>query len=107
MRGNGWTETDIALLRELWGKVSCEEIGQRCNPKRTPNGITGKAHRLKLPLLESASTKAMNEANRKRLASESTRSPPPPPPPPPTEEDIEWKKFTYWEPGDPALWKRP
>jgi hypothetical protein len=42
-----WDESDITLLKNLWGKQSASIIGDRIG--KTKNAVIGKAHRLKLP----------------------------------------------------------
>ena len=45
-----WSETDDALLRQLWPeKITTKDIGRRMSPPRTKNSVIGRARRLFLP----------------------------------------------------------
>jgi hypothetical protein len=94
-----WPETETTLLREMWPAHSAKAIGEMFKPIRTPSGVTGMAHRMKLPGKPSPikpKPKVPTPPRAPRL--------PPPPPPPLTEEEIEWKNYCRWAPGDPSLW---
>lgn len=89
-----WPEADKKLLRKFWGKKSAKDIGEMFSPTRTPSAVVGKSHRMGLPQLPSVIRPKIEKA-------------PPKPAPivePPSEEDIAWKEFTRWAPGDPSLW---
>jgi hypothetical protein len=90
-----WSNKETKMLRENWGKIPTAAIGRLFTPHRSKHSVVGKAHRLRLPEQESP-IKRPGEAP--KLAQ------PAPPPPPLTEEEIAWKEFTRWAPGDPSLW---
>lgn len=50
-----WTEDEIAVLRELWGKVSKEELCKLFGRKRSFHSIICKANEVGLPSLHAKS----------------------------------------------------